>query len=64
MIIRVAALKRDVDCSLPDAERLLDDFKEEQRQRVKYIKEVMLIVILKLASIAYRCRISACGMTG
>lgn len=46
MIIRVDGLRRDIERGLPDAARLLDDFNEEQKQRVKYIKEVTLVILL------------------
>lgn len=40
VITRLSALKQDIDRGLPDSQKLSDDFKEEQKRRVKYIKDV------------------------
>lgn len=39
VVTRLSALKQDIDRGIPDAQKLQDDFQEEQKRRVKYIKE-------------------------
>jgi hypothetical protein len=47
LLMRLSSFGKDVERGLPDAQRLLDDYTEEQKRRVEHIKEVCYLLSRK-----------------